>query len=103
MKVGVLGFAHGHVSAYCRRWLDNESLGIDLVDFLQNVQQVAQAPGTAGHRAPFVSSWLRPILREQGVHSILKSIVEIGVEVAATGRRQAVTSFHEHRGWPTPY
>ena len=28
IRVGVLGFAHGHVNAYCGRWRENPSLGV---------------------------------------------------------------------------
>ena len=28
--VGILGFAHGHVNAYCARWLADESMGVDV-------------------------------------------------------------------------
>jgi predicted dehydrogenase len=31
MKLAVLGFAHGHVNAYCRQWRANPDLGIDAV------------------------------------------------------------------------
>ena len=31
VNVGVLGFAHGHVSAYCRQWLHDASFDIKLV------------------------------------------------------------------------
>ena len=28
VNVGILGFAHGHVGAYCRRWREDESMGV---------------------------------------------------------------------------
>lgn len=31
IKLGILGFAHGHVGAYCNRWLQDSSFGIELV------------------------------------------------------------------------
>jgi len=31
IKVGILGFAHGHVNAYCTQWQQNPEQGIDLV------------------------------------------------------------------------
>ncbi len=31
IKVGVLGFAHGHVNAYCNQWRDNPALDISVV------------------------------------------------------------------------
>lgn len=31
IKVGILGFAHGHVNMYCNQWRDNPSLGISVV------------------------------------------------------------------------
>ncbi len=31
IRVGILGFAHGHVNAYCRRWREDPALGIDVV------------------------------------------------------------------------
>jgi len=29
--LGILGFAHGHVNSYCRRWLDEPALGVRIV------------------------------------------------------------------------
>ena len=31
IKVGIFGFAHGHVNAYCNQWRDNPSLGVQVV------------------------------------------------------------------------
>lgn len=31
VKIGILGFAHGHVSAYCHQWRERPELGIDVV------------------------------------------------------------------------
>lgn len=31
IKVGILGFAHGHVDAYCAKWAENPQLGIKVV------------------------------------------------------------------------
>ncbi len=31
IKVGILGFAHGHVNMYCNQWRDNPALGISVV------------------------------------------------------------------------
>lgn len=31
IKVGILGFAHGHVNAYCNQWQQKPELGIELV------------------------------------------------------------------------
>lgn len=31
MKVGILGFAHGHVNAYCRGWRENPAWGVAVV------------------------------------------------------------------------
>lgn len=31
VRVGILGFAHGHVNAYCKRWHDRPELGISVV------------------------------------------------------------------------
>ncbi len=28
VTVGILGFAHGHVNAYCGRWREDESMGV---------------------------------------------------------------------------
>jgi predicted dehydrogenase len=30
VKLGILGFAHGHVNAYCNQWRQQESLGVEL-------------------------------------------------------------------------
>ena len=30
-RVGILGFAHGHVEAYCRQWRQDEALGVKVV------------------------------------------------------------------------
>ena len=29
IKVGILGFAHGHVNAYCTQWREHPEWGID--------------------------------------------------------------------------
>ena len=29
--VGILGFAHAHVEAYCRRWRDEPDMGVRVV------------------------------------------------------------------------
>jgi predicted dehydrogenase len=29
--IGILGFAHGHISNYCKRWRDNEDMGVRVV------------------------------------------------------------------------
>jgi predicted dehydrogenase len=31
MKVGVLGFAHGHIAPYCKQWRERAELGIDVI------------------------------------------------------------------------
>ena len=31
VKVGVLGFAHGHVMAYGKNWLEHPELGVKIV------------------------------------------------------------------------
>ena len=31
VKVGILGFAHGHVNAYCNQWRERPELGIEVV------------------------------------------------------------------------
>ncbi len=31
VNLGVLGFAHGHVSAYCRQWTEDPNFGVNLV------------------------------------------------------------------------
>jgi predicted dehydrogenase len=31
IRVGILGFAHGHVNAYCERWRKDPELGIEVV------------------------------------------------------------------------
>ena len=31
IKVGVLGFAHGHVNAYCKQWGDQPEMGVSVV------------------------------------------------------------------------
>ncbi len=31
IKVGILGFAHGHVNAYCTQWRDRPELGVDVI------------------------------------------------------------------------
>lgn len=30
VRLGILGFAHGHVGAYCRQWADREGLGVEV-------------------------------------------------------------------------
>ncbi len=31
IRIGILGFAHGHVNAYCRRWRENPVMGVEPV------------------------------------------------------------------------
>ena len=31
IKVGILGFAHGHVNAYCVQWRDHPEFGVEVV------------------------------------------------------------------------
>jgi len=31
MKVGVIGFAHGHIAPYCKQWRERPELGIDVI------------------------------------------------------------------------
>ncbi|MEM7127134.1 MAG: Gfo/Idh/MocA family oxidoreductase [Chloroflexota bacterium] len=31
VNLGILGFAHGHVSAYCKRWIQDPTFGVNLV------------------------------------------------------------------------
>ncbi len=31
VRIGILGFAHGHVSAYCKRWKERPELGVEAV------------------------------------------------------------------------
>lgn len=44
MRVGILGFAHGHVSSYCRKWRDRPELDIDVAaGWDHNSERLAKA------------------------------------------------------------
>ena len=30
-RIGILGFAHGHVNAYCRQWRSHPDMGVEVV------------------------------------------------------------------------
>ncbi len=49
MKIAILGFAHGHVSAYCSQWRDNPDLDIQVVKAWDHDQdRLAKAAATYG-------------------------------------------------------
>ncbi len=43
MKVGIMGFAHGHVNAYCNVWRDRPELGVEVVAAWDHDQQRLQS------------------------------------------------------------
>ncbi|MBT5874477.1 MAG: Gfo/Idh/MocA family oxidoreductase [Candidatus Latescibacteria bacterium] len=44
--VGIVGFAHGHVDAYCRAWAQNHDLGIEVIAGWDHDQERLSAAGT---------------------------------------------------------
>lgn len=55
MKIGVLGFAHGHVGMYCRRWKEEKCLGIEVAAGWDHDQERLKQAGNLGfvpHRSP---------------------------------------------------
>ena len=52
IKVGVLGFAHGHVNAYCSVWRDRPELGVEVVaGWDHDSERLAKAVDSFGLRA----------------------------------------------------
>jgi predicted dehydrogenase len=53
IRVGILGFAHGHVNAYCNVWRDRPELGVQVVSAWDHdadrLKANAAAYGIAGH------------------------------------------------------
>lgn len=49
VNVGILGFAHGHVNAYCARWRENPALGVRVVaGWDHDAGRAAAAAGSFG-------------------------------------------------------
>ena len=49
INVGILGFAHGHVSAYCRHWIQDPAFGINLVaGWDHDPERLAKSTGAFG-------------------------------------------------------
>ncbi len=49
IRVGILGFAHGHVNAYCNRWRDDPSMGVRVVaGWDRDADRAAQGCGQHG-------------------------------------------------------
>jgi predicted dehydrogenase len=46
IKLGILGFAHGHVNIYCNRWQEQPDLGVQVVAGWDHDQSRAEAAGT---------------------------------------------------------
>ena len=61
IRVGILGFAHGHVHAYCAQWRDHPDLGVDLIaGWDHDVDRLAKAEETFGiQKCEKVSDLLR--------------------------------------------
>jgi predicted dehydrogenase len=56
MRVGILGFAHGHVAAYCNRWRGRPELGVEVVGGWDHDESRIQKPSEALHLHRFVSA-----------------------------------------------
>src|SRR2546430_1636936 len=69
INVGVLGFAHGHVNAYCRQWGDKPELGVSVVAGWDHeagrLQQAANAFGVRPFRE------VRDLLADSGVEAVV--------------------------------
>jgi len=56
MKLGILGFAHGHVNNYCRQWRANPDLGVEVVagwdHDAERAAKAARQPGIENFETP---------------------------------------------------
>lgn len=84
MKIGVLGFAHGHIGAYCGQWREKSELGIEVVAGWDHdpirLQKAADAFGLEAYRE--VSDLLKEveavvITSETSLHA---DLVELAAE-----------------------
>lgn len=75
INLGILGFAHGHVSAYCNQWTQDPSFGIDLVAGWDHNPERLAASAEAFDIQPYDS--LDEILANSEVDAVM-----IGVETS---------------------
>ena len=73
---------------------------------LEVIKGATQAPGPGGNRTPLIGRWLCPReTAEQEMDAVLKSVVEIGIDVAIVDGREPVAAAargppcHEPRGY----
>ncbi|MDF1512429.1 MAG: Gfo/Idh/MocA family oxidoreductase [Anaerolineae bacterium] len=71
IKVGILGFAHGHVNAYCGQWRDRKELGVDVIAGWDHdavrLEQAGNAFGVRGYQDVEV------LLADAGVSAVVVS------------------------------
>jgi predicted dehydrogenase len=71
IKVGILGFAHGHVNAYCNQWRDNPGLDISVVaGWDHDATRLAQNAKTYGFQ-PYADAGA--LLTGAGVDAVIVS------------------------------
>src|SRR5687768_15322222 len=76
-------------------------LGIHIPIGFQVVQTTTQTPCPRPNGTPLIRRWLRlPFLVKQGMHTILKSVVEVRVKVSVINGRQPITSRQYHLDLP---
>ncbi len=89
VRVGILGLAHGHVNAYCKRWHDNPALGIDVVaGWDTDPARAAAAAQTHGLR---VAPQVNDILNDDAIDAVViaaETVYHAGLveQAAAAGK-----------------
>jgi len=69
MKLGVLGFAHGHYGAYCTRWREDKGLGIDVVAGWDHDDARLKAAG--GNHGIEARDSADELLRDRSIEAVL--------------------------------
>jgi len=89
IKVGVLGFAHGHVNAYCKEWGDQPELGVSVVAGWDHDAERLQNGANAFGVRPFRE--VSALLAESGVEAVVVAAetslhAELVEQAAAAGK-----------------
>ncbi len=87
--VGILGFAHGHVNAYCNQWRDTPDLGVSVAaGWDHDAERLKQNASTYGFR-PYASA--ADLLADPGVAAVVIASetslhADLAVQAAAAGK-----------------
>jgi len=89
MKIGILGFAHGHVNSYCRKWKENPGWGVEPVAGWDHDAERAKK-GAAQHGMEVFES-PEALLDKGGVEAVVVSAetslhAELVEKAAAAGK-----------------